>query len=67
MSLQFQGKILLFKKLTIESEEAFTGFRRVPSSLSFAEGLRMLENAFTESPQNNTAQACSVGPSRCCP
>jgi hypothetical protein len=47
MRLSFQGRVLLIKKLAIESDEVFTGFRQVPSAISFAEGLKILE---TDSP-----------------
>ena len=42
MTLHFTGKILLFKSLYIESGEVFSGFKRVPSNLSFAQGLDLL-------------------------
>lgn len=47
MRLSFQGRVLLVKRLTIESNEVFTGFRRVSSTLSFAEGLQLLESDST--------------------
>lgn len=43
MDLAFQGKILLFKSLNIQSNEVFGDFRRVPDDLSFEQGLRMLQ------------------------
>ena len=43
MSLNFNGKILLFKTVAIKSEEVFSDFQRVPASLSFAEGVQMLK------------------------
>jgi hypothetical protein len=43
MSLNFNGKILLFKTIAIKSEEVFSDFQRVPASLSFAEGVQMLK------------------------
>ncbi len=43
MRLSFQGRVLLVKRLAMESDEVFTGFRKVPSTISFAEGLKMLE------------------------
>jgi len=42
MSLHFTGKILLVKSLYIESNEVFSGFKKVPSDLSFAQGLELL-------------------------
>src|SRR5258708_19383246 len=43
MSVSFTGKILLFKNLSISSTETFTGFRRVPSDLAFAQALELLK------------------------
>jgi hypothetical protein len=43
MTLHFTGKILLFKTLAITSTEVFSGFKRVPSDLTFAQGLEMLK------------------------
>ena len=43
MSLNFAGKILLFKSLAIKSDEVFSDFRRVPSNTTFAQGVEMLK------------------------
>ena len=43
MSLSFTGKILLFKNLSINSTEIFSGFKRVPSDLTFAQALELLK------------------------
>ena len=43
MSLNFAGKMLVFKNLKIQSEEVFSGFRPVPPNLTFAEGLKLLK------------------------
>ena len=43
MSVNFTGKILLFKSLSISSTETFTGFKRVPSDLTFAQALELLK------------------------
>lgn len=43
MSLAFTGKILLFKRLEIKSTEVFSGFRQVPATLSFAQGVELLK------------------------
>lgn len=43
MKLNFTGKILLFKTLTMVSDEVFSDFRRVPETLTFAQGAEMLE------------------------
>jgi hypothetical protein len=43
MTVNFTGKILLFKNLFIESTEVFTGFKRVSSDLSFAQAIDLLK------------------------
>jgi hypothetical protein len=43
MTLSFTGKILIFKSLNIQSEEAFSNFRQVPPNLSFAQGVDVLK------------------------
>jgi hypothetical protein len=43
MSVNFTGKILLFKSLSISSTETFSGFKRVPSDLTFAQALELLK------------------------
>jgi hypothetical protein len=53
MSLKFTGKILLVKSLNISSTEVFSGFRPVPSDLTFAQALELLkkeEYSSAESP-----------------
>jgi len=43
MTLSFTGKILLVKSLSISSKENFTGFKQVPSDLTFAQALELLK------------------------
>lgn len=43
MSLNITGKILLFKTLTMVSDEGFKDFRRVPDDLPFAKGVELLK------------------------
>ena len=43
MSLRFTGKVLLFKSISINSDEGFSNFRRVPADTTFAQGVQMLE------------------------
>jgi hypothetical protein len=43
MSLAFTGKILLFKSISIKSDEVFSNFRRVPNDTTFAQGVKLLE------------------------
>jgi hypothetical protein len=42
--LQFDGKILIFKNLTIDSNETMTDFRPVPSNITTAQALQLLHN-----------------------
>jgi hypothetical protein len=53
MNLSFTGKILLVKNLSIISTEIFSGFRQVPSDLTFAQALELLkkeESAVADNP-----------------
>ncbi|HEX7424364.1 MAG TPA: hypothetical protein VF311_10840 [Terriglobales bacterium] len=43
MSLSFTGKILLVKNLSIISTEIFSGFKQVPSDLTFTQALELLK------------------------
>jgi hypothetical protein len=43
MSLNITGKILIFKSLSVVSDEVFSDFRRVPDELSFAKGVDILK------------------------
>jgi hypothetical protein len=43
MRLSFTGKVFLFKNIAIKNDEVFSDFRKVPSNLSFAEGVALLE------------------------
>jgi len=43
MSLNFTGKILLVKNLSIVSTEVFSGFKQVPPDLTFAQALELLK------------------------
>jgi hypothetical protein len=43
MSLDFTGKILLFKNLTIKSTEVFSDYKQVPSDLTFVQALELLK------------------------
>ena len=48
MQLAFTGKILLIKKLNIESTDVFFDFHPVPSDLSFSQGVELLEKQASE-------------------
>lgn len=56
MSLKFTGRILLIKNLTIDSTEVFSGFKRVPPNLTFAQALELLRKEETTS-QNGATQS----------
>jgi hypothetical protein len=43
MSLNITGKILLFKSLSMVSDESFSDFQRVPDNLPFAKGVELLK------------------------
>ncbi len=43
MSLKITGKILMFKSISMISDEVISDFRRVPENLSFAKGVEMLK------------------------
>jgi hypothetical protein len=43
MKLNITGKILLFKNLSMISDETISDFRRVPDTLTFAQGVEMLK------------------------
>jgi hypothetical protein len=43
MSLDFTGKILLFKSINIKSDETFSDFRPAPADLTFAQGVELLK------------------------
>ncbi len=44
MSLNFNGKILLIKSLSIVSDEVFSDFQRLPNNVPFAEGVALLKS-----------------------
>jgi hypothetical protein len=44
MTLDFTGKVLLVKTLSIKSDEQFSDFHRVPAGTTFGEGVKMLED-----------------------
>ena len=43
VSLNLTGKVLLVKSLSINSTEVFSGFKQVPSDLTFAQALELLK------------------------
>ncbi len=57
MNLDFHGKILMLKSLDIHTDEVFTDFRKVPSNLTFAAGISMLEQQQQAMLAKNSATA----------
>jgi len=43
LQLNLTGKIMMFKKLSIMSEERFGDFRRVPEDTTFAKGIELVK------------------------
>lgn len=43
MSLKITGKILMFKSISMISDETFSDFQRVPDDLTFAKGVELLK------------------------
>jgi hypothetical protein len=62
MSLNFAGRILLFKSLSIKSDEVFSDFRRVPNDTTFAQGVEMLKAEEAKLAENHTAGAAATEP-----
>ncbi len=62
MSLGFTGKILIFKSLSIKSEEVFSDFRRVPADTTFAQGVEMLKAEEAKLAQDRRPGAETTGP-----
>ncbi len=55
MNLSFTGKILLVKNLSIVSTEIFSGFKQVPSDLTFAQALELLKKEESNAGGNSAA------------
>jgi len=62
MSLAFNGKILLFKTIAINSEEVFSDFRRVPGNTTFAQGIEMLKAEDLRLAENHKPDAAAADP-----
>jgi len=54
MSLDLTGKVLLVKNLAIRSTEVFSGFKKVPPDLTFAQALELLKKEETAVAENPT-------------
>jgi hypothetical protein len=60
MTLDFTGKILLFRNLTISSTEVFSDFKKVPPDLTFAQALELLKKEETALAQNPIASKLAL-------
>jgi hypothetical protein len=52
MTLTFKGKELLFKRISIESDEVFSNFRPAPANLTFAQGVDLLKKQEAQLAEN---------------
>lgn len=52
MKLSFTGRILLFKNISIKKTETYTDFQPVPTNLTFAQGVELLEKQQAEEERN---------------
>jgi hypothetical protein len=62
MSLNFTGKILFFKSISIKSDEVFSDFSRVPASTTFAQGAEMLKTEEAKLAENHKPASAATGP-----
>jgi hypothetical protein len=62
MSLNFTGKILFFKGISIKSEEVLSDFRRVPADTTFAQGVEMLKAEEAKLAENHKPGAAATEP-----
>jgi hypothetical protein len=58
MTVNFTGKIMMVKNLTIQSTEVYSGFKKVPAELTFAQALELLkkEETLAENSSTNLAR-----------
>jgi len=55
MQLAFTGKVLFVKKISMHSNDTFSNFHSVPSSLTFAQGVELLKKEAAENPSRSKA------------
>ncbi|MGA9981044.1 MAG: hypothetical protein WBQ08_20655 [Candidatus Sulfotelmatobacter sp.] len=53
MTLSFTGKLFLFKSFNLVSDEVLSDFRRVPATLTFAQGVDLLKTEQAKLAQNH--------------
>jgi len=61
MDLDFTGRVLLFKRINIKSNEVFSDFRAAPPELTFAQAVERLKKEAAELAENQTQEG---GPPR---
>ena len=59
MSLRMTGKILMFKGISMISDETFSDFRAVPGDLTFAQAVSMLTNEQEKLAHNHEPEAAA--------
>ncbi len=64
MTLSFSGRFLFFKKFNLTSTEVFSGFKRVPSELTFAQALELLKKEESSVATEAAASPASSKPAR---
>ncbi|HTS09404.1 MAG TPA: hypothetical protein VMP68_27825 [Candidatus Eisenbacteria bacterium] len=57
MSLKMTGKILMFKSISMTSDENFADFQRVPDNLPFAKGVELLKSEQEKLAHNHLPEA----------
>ncbi|HEX9111539.1 MAG TPA: hypothetical protein VF845_08685 [Terriglobales bacterium] len=60
MALDLTGKILLVKNLAMHSTEVFSGFKKVPPDLTFAQALELLKKEETAVAENPTTSKLAL-------
>jgi hypothetical protein len=56
MTVNFTGRILLVKSLNIESTEVYSGFKRIPNDLTFAQAVDLLKKEEAALAQNGSSE-----------
>ena len=56
MELNFTGRVLLFKKINIKSNEIFSDFRPTPPDLTFAQAVELLKKQAAELAENRSQE-----------
>jgi len=60
MQLNFSGKIMMVKSLSIKSEETLSDFRRVPDDLTFVKGIELLKTEQARLQRGGTGTATTT-------